>query len=199
MGSMKSSSGYSLVELMVTIAIFTIISTTVLLNNQQFNGGIILTNMAYDLATSIREAQVYGLSSKGVSGNFKNVYGLHVTGVDNQTLLLFYDSGDGSGGLPNGGYSTGEEIQTTKLTRGIKIKQFCVTSGGSDYCSVGGVITELDITFKRPNPDAKFRVVNPGAPISPITGAKIDIWSPETGRTKQIKVESTGQISVKTP
>jgi prepilin-type N-terminal cleavage/methylation domain-containing protein len=48
--------GFTLVELMVTVGIFTIISGLLLARYSNFNQGIILTNLAYDIALTIRSA-----------------------------------------------------------------------------------------------------------------------------------------------
>src|SRR3989344_6847475 len=79
--SVKALRAFTLVELVVVLAIFTLISSVVLANHSRFNGSVLLGSLAYDIALSIREAQVYGLSVKqhtvaGV-GQFQIGYGIH--------------------------------------------------------------------------------------------------------------------------
>src|SRR4051812_18662175 len=75
-----SSRGVTLIELLVVITIFGIIVAAVLLSNKQFDNSIFATNAAYDVALSIRQAQVYATavrqttSSPGVFGNGYGVF-----------------------------------------------------------------------------------------------------------------------------
>ncbi len=63
--------GFSLIELIVVTGIFTVITAVVLANNAQFNNSVLLGNAAYDIALSVRQAQVYGLSTQAYSGEFQ--------------------------------------------------------------------------------------------------------------------------------
>ena len=54
--------GFTLIELMVTLAIFTIMTSVIMANYPGFNNKIALEVLAQDIALSIRQAQVYGIS-----------------------------------------------------------------------------------------------------------------------------------------
>ena len=62
------SRGFSLAELIVSIAIFLFISSVVMVSQHNFGGKILITNLAYDVALGIRQAQVYGSSSRKAAG-----------------------------------------------------------------------------------------------------------------------------------
>ncbi len=47
-----------------------------LANHERFNSSILLDSLAYDIALSIREAQVYGLSVRGINADFQVGYGV---------------------------------------------------------------------------------------------------------------------------
>ena len=49
-------SGFTLVELLVTITIFVILTGVVLVNSNSFDNSVLLNNFAYDVALTIKEA-----------------------------------------------------------------------------------------------------------------------------------------------
>src|SRR3989344_3995148 len=79
--------GFSLIELLVVISIFSIISLVVLANHSRFNSSVLLGSLAYKIALSFRETQVYGLSVQGQSTNFQVGYGIHFSGGTTYTLF----------------------------------------------------------------------------------------------------------------
>ena len=181
--------GFTMVEVLVTLSIFTVISGVVLARYKDFSGGIILSNLAYEVAITIRQAQVYGLSVKNTltpTSNFNLPYGIHLPGPVSNSFVFFAD-------VDGDGYDSGEsgesiEILTTK--QGNTIQSFCATPSSSNTPNCD--ITYLDITFLRPEPDAKFKT-NLGTDYKE---AIITVSSPGTLRSKTIRVKSTGQISV---
>jgi prepilin-type N-terminal cleavage/methylation domain-containing protein len=56
--------GLTFIELIVVVAIMGIISTVVLFRQAKFSSDILITDMAYQIALAIRQAEVFGLSSK---------------------------------------------------------------------------------------------------------------------------------------
>lgn len=182
--------GLSLIELLVTIAVITIITTILLVNHSRFSGKILLTNLAYEVALSVRQAQVYGLGSKESpigSSNFNVGYGVHFESANPTYFIFFADLNN------NHRYDSANELlQRYKIRYGNRVSDFCsVTSGGVSQCSSQGAISYLDISFVRPNPDA-FIFTNVG---SSYRSAFLTVSSAQ-GFTKSVTVYSTGQISV---
>ncbi len=73
-----------MVELMVTLAIFVVMTSTVLANYPSFNNKIGLEILAQNIALSIREAQVYGISirAEGLQASARApAYGVHFYGA----------------------------------------------------------------------------------------------------------------------
>lgn len=186
----KRTLGFTLVEMMVTLSIFAVITGVVLAKYKDFNGGIVLTNLAYEIAITIRQSQVYGLSVKDAGSSQFNVrYGVHLVYPTNNTFSLFADA-DG-----NQVYTGSSEIVSTlSTTQGNMLYDFCgvLISGVSECARTDPAMTWLDITFLRPNPDALFRS-SKGATYQ---SATITVRSPSTGRIKTVTVRATGQISV---
>ena len=178
-------SGFTLVELLVSVAIFTLITTTAVFNNAQFNGNVLLTNLAYEVALSVRQAQFYGITVKQSSTNtFDAGYGIHFDTATPAAYILFEDKP-----TPDKTYTANEALETYTLRKGNTISKVCVTNVSRTCLSPGSTV---DITFIRPNPDAYIRYQG-----SFYSQAEICVSSP-LGNKRKVVVESTGQISVAT-
>jgi len=174
--------GFTLVEMLVVIAIFSIITSIVLVKNSQFSDTILLNNLAYDIALSVRQAQVFGLSVRATpdSGVFTAGYGVHFDSSTPKTYVLFADINNSN--IYDSGID--EIVEVFNITRGNKISRLCgVDSSDQETCGA----TNLDIVFIRPDPEAT---------LTGITGdARIYIIA-QDGSEESLLVRSTGQISV---
>ena len=219
--------GFTLIELVVVVTIMLIITSVVLFNYNSFNESMLLSNFAYDMSLTIRQAQVYGVAVKeapGLTGanqigsnvvahsNFQYAYGVHFSSLaaNAGSFNLFVDNGNGAGGDPDGIFqSTGattESLQTFLFSRGIKIKELCVSGGVAGTgcsstiggASAGTAVSNLDVTFLRPNPQAIISALPVCDPYggNPCTRATIIIQNAAGTMKKAIMISSTGQISV---
>jgi hypothetical protein len=205
--------------MMVVMAIMLLITTFLLINQSRFDSSTILRSLAYSMALSVRQAQVYGTSVVGTTtvqstcvggfyttGNcYASAYGLHFDSSfvcpDGNTLTCYTLFAD----LNSDGKFTAsptEFIKNFNFSKGYTITDFCVkgTNLGSPVtrCSPS-VINTLDIIFKRPNPDASFTALFNGSPIAgdSYSGAYIQIQSTgDSANTKRISVLSTGEVTV---
>lgn len=180
--------GFSLIELIVVVSIFTLISSIVLVNHTRFNGSILLGSLAYDIALSIREAQVFGVSVKQYGAGFQLGYGIRFS--DKTSYELFVDTNK------NRLYDAEDTIiRTYGIQNGFSVKQFCgITADNVSHCSTDtqNPITHLAVVFLRPDPDAFMSSNEPNVLYSRGT---ITITAPGGG-TRAVSVASTGQISV---
>ncbi|MBT3282824.1 prepilin-type N-terminal cleavage/methylation domain-containing protein [bacterium] len=186
----SKNKGFSLVELIASVAIFTIIMSVILVKHSEFSGTLAVENLAYDIALSIRKAQVFGLSVrefKDGGSNFNVGYGLHFDSSANDSYIFFVDANR------NEKYDDSSEIiEVFALNKGNTISEFCtLVSSSSQKCSVSD-ITYLDIIFERPNPDA---IIKSSAVSDLYTSAVITIASPN-GAKWDITTITTGQISI---
>lgn len=183
---MRDSRGFTLIEMLAVSAIIVVLTSVLLVKNSSFGGVIILRSLAYDVALSVREAQRYGISVRqSGSGVFSNAYGVEVRAASAANYLLYVDrNADGYYG------GSGELVTQYSLKQGYRIADLCYTpaSGGAEICGA----QKIDVTFKRPEPDAFIRV-NDQAAIN--QQARILLAAPN-GTTVSIVVEATGQISV---
>jgi len=186
----KDQKGFTLVELLVSIGIFSVITSIAVFNNAQFNSSVLLTNLAYEVALSIRQSQVYGVTvKKDTTNNFNSAYGIHFNLAAPTSYILFQDTTPVDHVFNSGDVS----IETFNIQKGNGITQFCVTDGGAPVCHKGDNAT-LDISFVRPNPDALIYVGGVGPRHSK---AEVCVVSPQNIKRKVV-IESTGQISVST-
>ena len=181
--SKKGKGGFTLVELLVSISIIVVITAVVFLQGGQFNNTILLNNLAYEMALTVREAQVYGVSVKETNTNsFDASYGVYFETANNKSFISFADINK------DGWYDSPEMFASSNIKQGNYISDLCV------YDSSGVCVStnQLAIIFQRPDPDA---IILTSAGGTPYSGADITVSSP-SGNKKVIKVTSVGQISV---
>jgi len=172
--------GFTLVETMVALGIFVIVTAIVFVGNSRFNNTIFLTNLAYDLALTVSRAQSYGINVRpfdGATKPFEVGYGVYFEKNSHDSFILFTDVNQ------NNLYSNNELLERYIIRRGNYISNlFC---GGSPFDSI-------NITFIRPNPDAIFYCNGISSNASSV---RIEVTSP-AGIKKNVTIEATGQISV---
>ncbi len=178
---LKSNQGFSLVELLVSIAILVIVSGLVFFNQSGFNNNVLLENLTYEVSLTIRQAQSYGLQSKeSNSGDFEAGFGVYFDLSSNDNMILYADNNK------NYIYNSGSDtiIDTLKMKNSNIIERLCVGSPCVDT-------NVLDISFVRPNPTAYINT-------SIITNediAEIYIKSAQL-QERRIVVNKIGQISI---
>jgi prepilin-type N-terminal cleavage/methylation domain-containing protein len=194
----RRSSGFTLIELMVVTGIIVVVTGVVLANNNRFGGVVLLENLTYDVALSVRQAQVYGISvSRFGASNFGAGYGVDFNKSSPTTYTLFGDSsGNGLYDCTTPGSLNCELISATNINSGYYVASLCATpAGGSETCSG---ISSIDIVFKRPEPDAWISI-NGISCISDTSAcqesARITLESPR-GDLMSVDVAANGQISV---
>ena len=179
--------GFTLIEMLMTLSIFAVITSTVLISHSKFSGNLLLGSLAYDVALSIRQAQVYGLSVREASvgsGIFDVGYGVHFDNNSDSSYILFADLND------NSEYDGQSEIvEVFNINNHYRISDLCGLTPNGSTCVAG--VSTIDIVFKRPDPDAI---------ISSNTGvnhrkAEIILQS-SSGEERKVSIWTTGQISV---
>lgn len=210
----KYNKGLTLIELMVVISIFLVITTIVIFNYEGFSSTVSLQNLTDDIALSIRKAQSFAIGARGVTGNFSNSYGVHFSNTgtapkDNlessfKSFLMFStkSSSEGYVAANSGSCSDGTNscieafgIVTQDIIKDIKLNDGDLSFSPGAY---------LDIIFTRPNPRATFcyRVSSVSstcdAVSSSISRATIVVsnGNPDNEKIKNISIQNTGQISI---
>lgn len=189
--------GFTLIEMVVSLAIVTAILTVVLFNYSSFTSNLALSSAAQELAITIRQAQVYGLIVREVApggGNFQSAYGIYIDKVANTGYVIFADTNNNK--IYN---NPGELIQSITFRDGIKISD--VNNGTANSPSGS---SRIHVTFLRPNPDARIYFTDSSGtfigntpPTSGYTTGKIVLISP-SGKTLTITIQNTGGVSIGT-
>ncbi len=196
--------GFSLIEMLVAVAIFAVISSILLANYPEFRSRAALDNTAHEIALVFREAQVYGISVRGQSGESFPVYGVYVGDSSSKALNQLVIFGDkNNNGLYDGEKEGNETLDTFTFTGGEKITQVCINdttfSSTEMTCNERPRIEPFSVLFKRPDPDAIF-VEYKGDPAEVIAGASsvaFEISNRSGSYRRAVQVTSTGQIVVK--
>lgn len=204
--------GFSLAELMVVLAIIIIITTITMVSHTNFNKTLLLTNTAYTVALSAREAQSYGLSSRRFSTSYNAGYGLYFTGSAG-TYKLFSDVLStaskpgwcltGTVGTPDAKPgnciydSSSEDLKTYTLNRGYTISDVCGTDTGlTKRCISTGYLSSVSIVFMRPNTDTIITGRTSTGTAVKLSCATIRIKAPGSTNEKCVLISTVGQISV---
>lgn len=183
---MQRHHGFTVVELLVVMSILLTVSSIVLMRHNEFRANILLRSIAYEIALTIRQAQVYGLGIKEFQGiadpiaAFEIGYGVHFDEATPTMFILFADLDD------DRRYVAANDtiVQLFTLPGGNVVVDVCAGAGVNVGC-IGRTI--LDIVYERPEPDAY---------ISASQGtATIRIRSPY-GKERIVSATITGQILV---
>ncbi len=198
--SFLPSRGFTLTELVVVVAIMTLLTSVFLLQQRQFDSTTLLRSLAYSVALSIREAQTYGLSVRSFTTATDTefpAYGVYFNPTTYPTeYFLFADVND------NGQYDPATEfVDRYALQGNFTIVDVCAVRGGTPECYSDNLFTEMAVTFRRPNPDACVATDGPysdvcgASPTPAYSSASIQIEGPG-GATRSVTVRTSGQISV---
>ena len=176
--NIKLVTGFTMVEILVVTGIFVLVASVTLANFPDLNNRLSLDLLAHDIALEIRKTQTYSLGFRSGITNLQ-IYGVHFD--DNQQFIIFADLNG------NKIFDINETaIDTISIQGRSKIDKLF---SGDCTLKTCVVVTTLDITFKRPNPDATFNNNNT------IVSGGVVVISPK-GEKRKILIKQTGQISV---
>lgn len=187
----KGSLGFSVIEVLITTAIVGIVTAIVVIRYGAFNSAVLLRNQAYEVALSIREAQVFSVSIRGNSGEFREPYGIYFADAPTQQYLLFVDA-DG-----DGRYDSGEELETFTIDSRFAISDICLGASASiptDVSALDCGKNDLSVTFERPDFDANMQSTSGFS--SAVQGTIVLVPINGADAQRLINIRSTGLISV---
>jgi len=204
--------GFTLVEMVVVAAIFGVLTLIVVFKYGDFTSNILVTNMAYEIAMTTRQAQVFGVGARGYSvdddTSFEYAYGVSFPMASDaepaRSFKFFIDRDDDGicgGGTCICGNVDSECLETLTLQRNIRITEvrtnaYNVTSeeGQNKKCQQA---TDLDISFLRPSPEARITRPSDGLDV-PYEFAQIKVEAVGNNNLQPayVLIRQTGQISV---
>ena len=148
--------GFTLIELMVVIAIFSIMSAVSIFNYNEYSENIQTNNIPQDIAITIRQAQVYGLAGSDDTTNIakitqdRSIRGVSINSGTN-TMVIYEDNS----AIRNFVYDDGDDLVIDRRTikaQDIGIIEFELCTG--DGSCITETTASIDIAFRRPYPDA---------------------------------------------
>ena len=203
--------GFTLIELMVVMAIIVTLTGIVLSSQSTFNRTLILANTAYDIALTLRSTQTYGIGSRAAGTTANAGYGLEFKKATPNAFVLFADSYP-SAAAPTSCHpvadpttpdarpgdcvyesAQGELVSNYALGNGITVSDFCAYALGSWSCASSGALTSLDIVYARPNPDPYMSVNGSYSALFPVTRVCLTVSSSQGG-SRFVSVGPSGQI-----
>lgn len=190
--------GFSLIEFMLAVAIFVILTSLVSVNARKFGTNVLISSLAHEIGVTLRQAQVYGIGARNSGGgNFNRSYGVHVDSANPTNYILFVDLNGDSSYDTASNTSTGcrlnmECLSMWRIDQDNTISDFCVGNVG---CFSTGQVDAVDILFKRPNPEPIVYGYLGGVKSSANLVASITVKSPQ-GIAKTVSVLASGQVSV---
>lgn len=191
-------SGITSMEMVVSLAIITLLSAQALVSFTGLNEGVALRRSAQELALAIRTAQNMALGARQIPGVPMNIIAAGIrlsreTQSDAAKYFIFadycprnftYDSAGTCGSLIN----IDEKIRASEITfpRGVRIDSFsgCVSGSCPDIIHMVFVAPEATATF---TDDSGISI-----------GNRVEvILRAQTQRALRVVVVTTGQISIK--
>lgn len=190
--------GFSIIELMIAVSIFIILTAIAFYGYADFNNDMVMTNQAYELSLHVRQAQVYGIAVRGGSGavgsEFTASYGVAAS-VGSSVVTIFRDGNDD--GLYEPGSSEDPALELLTFARGVEVCRICATSGNDVESGCSNLHDKISVTFKRPDPDARIAINDTPFDSGPnYSLVRLAIQAPN-GRERYVDITVTGQVSVR--
>lgn len=155
--------GFTLIELVVILTIFAVMSSVLLFNFKGFNKNVERSNLAQDIALLVRKAQSYGISSSTLNINtlidtntIASRYGLsfHYDAVAGTVTTITLYKKIGGSNVP-AGYTAGTDlvIDTVSVASSGVSLVVCAPTGVSTCANPITTPSDTSIEFERPKPD----------------------------------------------
>ena len=193
--SSLTNKGFTLIEMIVVIAIFGIVTVVVLANLPVFSDRTSLDLVAQEVAIHLRGAQVFGGGGRVGSGSGRPTYGIHFE-INNNTFRLFRDNNENL---------TYDDKDTCKganfLDQDCELEQNYTISSGffipAIFYKSGSLqpADSLDALFRRPKLEPVFRLgEDPDATTAELV--QIIIKSRRRDECRAVNLYNNGQIAV---
>jgi prepilin-type N-terminal cleavage/methylation domain-containing protein len=183
--------GMTMIELIVVLSIFAVMSSVVMFNYKNFQTRIDIRNLSNDIALKLVEAQKSATSGKWNSSagtSWKPAYGVYFNKTaNNKNFIYFADlNNDNMYAGPSCGLP--DCLDTVTINKGNYISNLDVV-----YQSSTTSVNDLTVAFTRPNYGPSFSVG--GSPLSSVSYIQITISS-IGGATSLIKLYASGRIQI---
>ncbi len=204
--------GFTLLELLVSLSVMTVISTTLIYRYPETSVRLNLANNNQTIALALREAQIRGSAVDSVNNSLGG-YGVYFDASTPRRVILFGDTVDASAGTSNGlpigdglysATTPFNEAQTVTIFATSStsfISKICVGTSYPFSCGANNTpqVTSLTISFTRPSPLPSIYLNNT---TTRVMGACIEMRSNKAiqngilvaGHVRSVQVFSSGMI-----
>jgi prepilin-type N-terminal cleavage/methylation domain-containing protein len=214
------SRGFTLIEMLVVMAIFAIVATVLLFNYSDFSTSVGVQNLAEEIGLTVRDAQSYATSvrtingASGIASDTFPAYGISLsvnsTGAKTydpttSSFALFADVDTNGNGITNNSFdnngtcgtpAAGQEcVENFDISEGNSIVSLCTDLPSDNSCLTPATGGTVNVVFHHPNPDAVICVNGIDCTSRQASYVKITVQSPR-GLQRLITIWNTGQISV---
>jgi type II secretory pathway pseudopilin PulG len=188
----NEQSGFTLVEMLVAIAVAITFMGGMLLSRGSFDSTVRLSSIARDVALLARQAQTYGAGG-GSSLQVGQPHGVYLD-ENNPREIKLYANAESSGSKGYEASSNDQVLDTLNLPTEYRIKDFCLDNNAVNDCaSASSNPSDLSVYFVRPILEANFYSSSGNASSS--SQAAIELEHSSSNATRIIKIDSTGFIS----
>lgn len=191
----SSAAGFTLLELMVVIFVFAIVSTAVFANYSSFNERLAVRSASEEISSSVRRAQAFGLAVKGITiggTTYFPGYGIYFTLANPFSYVAYADIN-----ADRLYQEANEKVEDMVIQANSQIYQLCANakSNPPGDCTLTNIIA----TYTRPIPQVVLKkdggLSTCGGMGDSYCDVGIKIRGPR-GTTKTIVLWQSGQISI---
>lgn len=189
--------GFTIIELIVTVSIFLVVSSIVLVSYPDFSQRMALNRTVQEIALTFRKAQSFALAVRGFESQFPG-YGVRFDLADSdRTFILFADfpivgAEDFLGDQRYGGADSGEKAEEFYIQTSARITRLCKNRQEDGVSWESCALNNVEAVYTRPDPIIALRADGDAQGVSNL-GVEI---SSLRGVTKTIVIWGTGQITI---
>lgn len=189
----QSTRGFTLVELMVVLAIFAIVTSITLVKQPRFNSKISLDLLTHNVSLVYRQAQSFALGTKSFtsqSSSFFPGYGIFVRTSDPRSLILFADTDSNRQcDAPECGTTGTEFVEKFSLPQSGPVQIKAVSARDSFGTQVNK--DSITVVYRSPKPEAII-----SCSPSCVGSTDIEVHLGTSDYDSRVVVWKTGQVSV---
>ena len=181
----SSAKGFTLVEILIVAALIGVLSSIIVARYRDFDSVSILHNMTYEVALSVREAQITTLSAGTIGGITQNAYGIFFTSGTNQ-YNIFVDNNPA-----NNMYDGSTElVKGVTMGQGSRVSKLCVRTALGGSCTD---VSSVAVIFTRPHLDTTF--VTSGPSVNNVVELVVTVSSAR-GATSTVSVLKSSRVAI---
>ncbi|MES2986243.1 MAG: type II secretion system protein [Patescibacteria group bacterium] len=199
----QTKKGFTLIEMIVVIAIIATVTVIVLFNSGRLNSAILVSNTAYEIGLIVRESQVAGLGVRATTdgGNvgFNTSHGVFIDRANPTQVILFADK-NGNGMYDSVAGEMTQEYNIQNKRAGTILSICAKRSDSVGPCTTTTntytVADTVSVVFTRPNPEAFFTLTRPASAPEIHMGTMVITVGFPNDMCRSIAIEKTGAVQV---